>query len=83
MILNYIFSTGNEANKLDMYCTHDLQLAMLNSALFYSKSSIEDIEHHWPKMLEGMFFWGKREDFSCVWRGRIKRYINCFNMQEQ
>lgn len=81
MILDYIFSTGNKANKLDLYCTHDLQLAMLNSALFYPESSIEVIEHHWPNMLEGMFFWGKRENFYCVWRGRIKRHINCFTMK--
>ena len=76
MILNYIFQNSNEPNTLDIYCTHDLQLALLNSVLFSPDISLQDIKLEWPNMLEGMFFWGQRNDFYCAWRGKSKRFRN-------
>ena len=76
MLLGYIFETGNKTNHLDLYCTHDLQLAMLNSAFFCPTSSIKKINSDWPNMLEGMFLWGNRKDFYCVWRGKIVHLVD-------
>ncbi len=76
LLLDYIFHTGGELGKLDLYCTHDLQIALLNSALFSPHASLEEIKSIWPNMLEGMFFWGCREDFCCVWRGKSQRFLN-------
>lgn len=76
LLLDYIFLTGGELGKLDLYCTHDFQIALLNSALFSPHASLEEIKLYWPNMLEGMFFWGCRKDFFCVWRGKSHRFVN-------
>lgn len=77
MILDYIFLSSSK-NSLDIYCTHDLQLALLYSVLFADQPSIKDIESEWPNMLEGMFFYGQRSDFVCIWRTRVKRFQNFY-----
>lgn len=80
LLLDYIFETGNKKSQLDLYCTHDLQLAMLYSALYCPNATIQDLESNWPCMLEGMFLSGKRNDFYCVWRGQVKRFTDFMTM---
>jgi len=70
-IIDYLFETGNKSNSIDIYCTHDFQLAMI--LLFINRKNCEYIKilfnGGWPQMLEGMFLWGNRNDFNIVWRG--------------
>lgn len=75
-ILDYIFSVGNRVNMLDLFCTHDFQIMMIASLLFTRYDSKEEIEGNWPRMLEGVFFWGERNDFYCSWRGEVKHYTD-------
>lgn len=74
IMLDYIFNTGNKKNNIDIYCTHDFQMAILNAYLFDYDPLQGKIK--WPMMLEGMIFWGKREHFWCAWRNEIREFIN-------
>lgn len=77
IMLDYIFENGNEKNKVDLFCTHDFQMAILYAHLFDFASSKESIEQNkWPMMLEGMIFWGNRKHFWCSWRDEIKEFEN-------
>ena len=76
-MLDYIFENGNEKNKVDLFCTHDFQMAILYAHLFDFASSRKSIEKNkWPMMLEGMIFWGNRKHFWCSWRNEIKEFEN-------
>ena len=68
-MLDYIFSTGNEVDKLDLYCTHDFHIALVISQIFDLRG-LDEIISQWPNMLEGFFVWGTREDFRLLWRGK-------------
>lgn len=75
IMLDYIFANGNEKNKVDLFCTHDFQMAILYAYLFDFAASRESIEKNkWPMMLEGMIFWGNRKHFWCSWRNKIKEF---------
>ena len=80
-IFSYLFETGNKNNSIDIYYTHDFQLAMI--LLFINGRSCEYnkmlFNGNWPQMLEGMFLWGNRNDFNIIWRGEIKRIIEMKN----
>lgn len=77
IMLDFIFANGNEANTVDLFCTHDFQLAILYAYLFNFTASKEELEYHkWPMMLEGMLFWGTRDHFWCAWRSQLKECIN-------
>lgn len=67
-ILDFIFQTGNKQKTIDIYCTHDIHIAMIISQLF-NLTLTKDIKNNWPMMLEGMYLWGKRNNFYCTWRG--------------
>ena len=71
-IIKYIFDTGNIDNTIDLFCTHDFQLAML--LLYFSENKIECKDNlfngDWPLMLEGMFLWGNVENYNILWRGK-------------
>jgi hypothetical protein len=77
-MLDYIFSNGNSKNTVDIFCTHDLQIAML---LLYFFGTNEEYynqlcnEKEWPMMLEGMFLWGGKNNFNIVWRGIVKEIV--------
>lgn len=75
-LLRYFFSTGNTPGCLDLYCTHDFHLAMLYATLFRESDTVDEILDNWPEMMEGMLFWGQRNDFYCTWRGRTKHILN-------
>jgi broad specificity phosphatase PhoE len=72
-IINYVFETGNKNNTVDIFCTHDFQIAML--LLFYNKNRYEykqalfDKTGNWPFMLEGLFLWGNKNSYNVLWRG--------------
>ena len=75
-LLDFLFSTGNHDNQLDLYCTHDFQMMLLISGLFDRSTEQNKIKENWPMMLEGLLFWGCRNDFTCIWRGEAKHYVN-------
>ena len=76
-MVNYIFETGNKNNTLDIFCTHDFQIAML--LLFINGKSIEynkalfDESDNWPFMLESIFLWGNKNEYNLSWRGKINK----------
>ena len=77
IMLDYIFANGNAENSVDLFCTHDFQMAILYAYLFGFKSSEEELKYtKWPMMLEGMICWGTRNHFWCSWRDQIKEFIN-------
>lgn len=73
-MLDYIFQTGNKPNTLDIYCTHDFQIAMMIVNLFDNIDTIDSIRTNWPEMLEGLFVYGNRNSFTCIWRGESKQF---------
>lgn len=76
--LNFIFGTGGKPSCLDIYCTHDFQLACLISSLFNNMKTTEDAHNNWPNMLEGVFLWGNIENFNCIWREKIYHFENYY-----
>jgi broad specificity phosphatase PhoE len=72
-IINYIFETGNKDNTVDIFCTHDFQIAMLllffNEKRYEYKQILFNGSDNWPFMLEGMFLWGNKSNFNALWRG--------------
>lgn len=74
-MLDYIFSTGNDDNKIDLYCTHDFHIALMISLIF-DINKLTDIVSQWPRMLEGFWVWGNRDDFYIVWRGQYRHLVN-------
>ena len=76
-IFNYLFETGNKNNTVDIYCTHDFQLAMI---LLFINGGSEEYNNilfngNWPEMLEGMFLWGSRNNFNIIWRGETNKIV--------
>lgn len=77
IMLDFIFSNGNKDNSVDLFCTHDFQMAILYAYLFDFDASEECLaQNKWPMMLEGMILWGKRNHFWCSWRNQIKDFRN-------
>ena len=75
-ILDYIFSKGNQNNTVDLFCTHDFQLAIIYACLYDFASTKENLQKNkWPMMLEGMIFWGQRDHFWCTWRNETKEFM--------
>lgn len=76
IMLDYMFSNGNLENTVDLYCTHDFQMAILYAHLFDFTSTRKSIENNkWPMMLEGMIFWGEKNHFRCSWRNEIRDFV--------
>jgi phosphohistidine phosphatase SixA len=75
-IIDLIFKTGGLQNTIDVYCTHDMHLSIIDGYMMNCYNSIAEITLAWPKMLEGMWFFGERADFYCSWRGIQKRFVN-------
>ena len=71
-ILDLMFSVSGRNGYLDIYCTHDIHLAIMDSVIFSNYDSVDSIRDNWPNMLEGMWFWGDRMDFYVVWRGEVR-----------
>jgi len=71
-MVDYIFETGNENNSIDIFCTHDFQLAML--LLFFNgknpeyKQILFNKSDNWPYMLEAMFLWKSKNSINALWR---------------
>jgi len=84
-MLTYIFDTGNTPGTLDIFCTHDFQFSMQLLFLQGGTQEVKDHLFNgcrtlrgdgwsingdgWPLMLEGMFLWGTKDNFTAVWRG--------------
>lgn len=77
IMLDYIFDNGNIENTVDLFCTHDFQMAILYAYLFdFVKIKDDFIKNKWPMMLEGMIMWGARNHFWCSWRNGVKEFIS-------
>lgn len=77
IMVDFMFANGNKENSVDLFCTHDFQMAILYAGLFnFAETKDSIINNKWPMMLEGMIFWGNRNHFWCAWRGEIKEYNN-------
>ena len=77
IMVDFMFANGNKENSVDLFCTHDFQMAILYAGLFnFAETKDSIINNKWPMMLEGMIFWGNRNHFWCAWRGEVKEYKN-------
>ena len=77
ILLDYIFTNGNELETIDLFCTHDFQLAILAAVLFqYATNEFSIQTELWPMMMEGMLLYGTRNKFTCVWRDCKKNFVN-------
>lgn len=77
IMVDFMFANGNKENSVDLFCTHDFQMAILYAGLFnFAETKDSIINNEWPMMLEGMIFWGNRNHFWCAWRGEVKEYNN-------
>lgn len=75
IMVDFMFANGNKENSVDLFCTHDFQMAILYAGLFnFAETKDSIINNKWPMMLEGMIFWGNRNHFWCAWRGEVKEY---------
>lgn len=75
IMLDFIFANGNREKTVDLFCTHDFQIAILYAGLFDFAATRESIEKNkWPMMLEGMIFFGTRSHFWCSWRNETREY---------
>jgi broad specificity phosphatase PhoE len=73
-LLDYVFSTGNKKNTIDLFCTHDFQMLML--LLFIFGNNQENMNKiltvDYPLMSEGIFLWGNRKKINASCKGKIK-----------
>ncbi|MBQ4553928.1 MAG: hypothetical protein IJA53_02360 [Spirochaetaceae bacterium] len=75
IMVDFMFANGNKENSVDLFCTHDFQMAILYAGLFnFAETKDSIINNKWPMMLEGMIFWGNRNHFWSAWRGEVKEY---------
>lgn len=77
-ILDCLFSYNSGSNNLDLFCSHDSHLVMLASALFGLKTGLHEATDKWVSFTEGMFIYGTRNDFTAIFRGQKKRFVNLF-----
>ncbi|MBP5442940.1 MAG: histidine phosphatase family protein [Treponema sp.] len=75
-ILDEIFATGGKDGTLDLICSHDSHVVILASALFDLKTGMHG--DNWCRFTEGLFFWGKRNDFYASWRGETRHFVNLY-----
>lgn len=69
-MLDCIFETGNKPLTIDIFCTHDFQMSLFLLGFFgCGQENQARILENWPKMLEGIFLWGRRDRFYAAWRG--------------
>lgn len=76
MLLDCIFIDIDNPDSIDIFCSHDFQLAILVTLMFNENVTIDSITSAWPEMLEGISFYGNRANFTCVWRNEEKNFIN-------
>lgn len=77
IMLDFIFANGNKEKTVDLFCTHDFQMAILYAGLFDFASTRKSIEENkWPMMLEGMIFFGTRSHFWCSWRNETMEFTD-------
>lgn len=76
MLLDCIFNDNDSPHSIDIYCSHDYQLAILVTLMFNNNVSVDTITELWPEMLEYLWFYGKRDDFYCVWRNEKRQFWN-------
>jgi broad specificity phosphatase PhoE len=70
-LLKAVFDFGNKDKELDIFCTHDFQLAMLLLYLFGGTQDAKNALFNggWPLMLEGIFLWKQDNAINGLWRG--------------
>lgn len=73
-IVDMIFALPESEDKVDLIVSHDSHVVTLASALFDLKTGRHG--ENWCGYTEGLFFYGNRKDFTALWRGEEKRFIN-------
>jgi broad specificity phosphatase PhoE len=73
-IIDKVFEVPETDKALDVICSHDSHVVTLASALFDFKTGING--EGWITFTEGMFIYGTRDDFTALWRGEEKRFVN-------
>lgn len=74
IMVDFMFANGNKENSVDLFCTHDFQMAILYAGLFnFAETKDSIINNKWPMMLEGMIFLGKSKSFLVCMARRSKR----------
>lgn len=69
-ILKLLFDEDDDDNFLDIYCTHDYQIAVLVTLLFNCDVTVDSIKEMWPEMLEGIYFSGQPTNLKCYYRNQ-------------
>ena len=73
-IVDMIFAVPESENSVDIICSHDSHVVTLASALFDLKTGRHG--ENWCGYTEGLFFYGNRKDFTALWRGEKRHFVN-------
>jgi hypothetical protein len=66
-VLTYLLEDTNHDAGLNLYITHDGNIAFMAIALLGEPIT----EENWPDYLEGMAFWREEEAVHIAWRGKV------------
>ncbi|MCR4793186.1 MAG: histidine phosphatase family protein [Lachnospiraceae bacterium] len=73
-IIDTIFAVPESDDSLDVIVSHDSHVVTLASALFDLKTGRHG--ENWCGYTEGLFFYGNRKDFTALWRGEERHFVN-------
>jgi hypothetical protein len=66
-VLNYLSENTTHESGLNLYITHDGNIAFMANALLGEAIT----EENWPDYLEGIAFWREEEQVNIAWRGKV------------
>lgn len=66
-VLDYLLEDTTHAAGLNLFVTHDGNIAFMVMALLGEPIT----EENWPAFLEGMAFWREQEALRIAWRGKV------------
>ncbi len=66
-VLDYLLPDTPHPAGLDLFVSHDGNIAFMASALLGEPAT----EENWPDFLEGMAFWREKEAVRIAWRGKV------------
>ena len=66
-VLDYLLEDTTHAEGLNLFVTHDGNIAFMATALL----GVPTTEENWPGFLEGMAFWREKEAVRVAWRGKV------------
>jgi hypothetical protein len=66
-VLDYLLEGTPQEDGLNLFVTHDGNIAFMATALLGEPTS----EENWPDFLEGMAFWREKDAVRIAWRGKV------------